>query len=228
MFGLASEVLLDGRLEKWILQADRFGLQVSTHAIGDSANSRTLDFYELATRHNPKWDRRHRIEHAQHLADRDIVRFAELGVLPAIHPYHLIDDGRWAAKRIGEARCRNAYMIKSLLEHGAKVSFGTDWTVAPINPLWGIYAAVTRRTLDGKHPDGWIPQEKITVAQALKCYTVNSAYASYEENSKGCLKPGYVADLVVLSDDILKIDPVKIWDVSVDMTMVGGKIVYQK
>jgi predicted amidohydrolase YtcJ len=228
MFGLASDILLDGRLEKWILQADRFGLQVSTHAIGDSANSRTLDFYSEALRTNPRWDRRHRIEHAQHLAAKDIVRFAELGVLPAVHPYHLIDDGRWAAKRIGQARCRNAYPIKSLLDRGAKVSFGTDWTVAPINPLWGIYAAVTRRTLDGKNPNGWIPEEKITVQQAIRCYTINSAYAGYEENSKGCLKSGYLADLVVLSDDILATDPVKLWDVVVEKTMVGGKTVYQK
>jgi len=149
-------------------------------------------------------------------------------VLAAVHPYHLIDDGRWAAKRIGQERCRNAYPIKSLLQQGAKVSFGTDWTVAPINPIWGIYAAVTRRTLDGKNPNGWIPDEKITVPQAIRCYTINSAYAGYEENSKGCLKPGYLADLVVLSDDILAIDPVKIWDVAIEMTMVGGKIVFKK
>jgi predicted amidohydrolase YtcJ len=227
-YGLASDILLDGRLEKWILQADGRHLQVSTHAIGDSANSRVLDFYEQATVDNPTWDRRHRIEHAQHLADKDIRRFAQLGVIAAVHPYHLIDDGRWAIKRIGAARCREAYPIRSLLDSGAMVSFGTDWTVAPINPLWGIYAAVTRRTLDGKNPQGWIPEQKISVAQAVRCYTLNSAYSSYEENDKGLLKEGYLADWVVLSDDIFAIDPVNIWDVQIEMTVVGGKVVYQR
>ena len=196
--------------------------------IGDSANSRVLDFYEQATVDNPTWDRRHRIEHAQHLADKDIRRFAQLGVIAAVHPYHLIDDGRWAIKRIGAARCREAYPIRSLLDSGAMVSFGTDWTVAPINPLWGIYAAVTRRTLDGKNPQGWIPEQKISVAQAVRCYTLNSAYSSYEENDKGLLKEGYLADWVVLSDDIFAIDPVNIWDVQIEMTVVGGKVVYQR
>jgi len=226
--GLASDILLDGRLEKWILQADRNHLQVSTHAIGDSANRRVLDIYDLCLKENPSWDRRHRIEHAQHLATEDIARFAQLQVIPALHPYHLIDDGRWAAKRIGEVRCRNAYPIRALLDQGALVSFGTDWTVAPLNPLWGVYAAVTRRTLDGLHPDGWYPEQKISVAEAITCYTVNSAYASYEEKSKGRLKPEYLADWVVLSDDILAIEPAKIWDLHVEMTVVGGNVVYQK
>ena len=225
-YGLASDVLLDGRLEKWILSADRHRLQVSTHAIGDSANGRVLDFYAQCAQNNEPSDRRHRIEHAQHLAPADLSRFAELGVIAAVHPYHLIDDGRWAAKRIGQARCRQAYPIRSLLDHGAKVSFGTDWTVAPLNPLWGLYAAVTRRTLDGKNPDGWIPEQKITLPEAIRCYTVNSAFCTYEEHIKGCLKPGYLADWVVLSEDIINLDPVRLWDVKVEMTVVGGKVVY--
>ncbi len=227
-YGLASDILLDGRLEKWIMRADSHRLQVSTHAIGDSANRRVLDFYEQAAEQNVKWDRRHRIEHAQHLADSDIRRFARSGVIAAVHPYHLIDDGRWAHKRIGAARCREAYPIRSLLDSGALVSFGTDWTVAPINPLWGIYAAVTRRTLDGKNPQGWIPEQKISVAEAVACYTYNSAYSGYEENEKGRLQAGYLADWVVLSDDIFSIDPVKIWDVRIEMTVVGGKVAFQR
>jgi predicted amidohydrolase YtcJ len=144
-----------------------------------------------------------------------------------MQPYHAIDDGRWAEKRIGE-RIRTTYAFRSLLDAGATLAFGSDWTVAPLNPLQGIYAAVTRRTLDGAHPGGWVPEQRIRVEEALAAYTAQSAYASYMENETGTLAVGKYADLVVLSEDILAIDPVRIGDVKVDLTMVDGEVVYQR
>jgi len=227
-YGLPTDLLLDGRLESWIVAADQAHLQNVVHAIGDSAISRVLDIFARATAENPAWDRRFRIEHSQHIADKDFDRYARLGVIAAVQPYHLIDDGRWAHKRIGEKRCHNAYAFRTLLDHGVHLCFGTDWTVAPINPLWGIYAAVTRRTLDGLHPEGWIPEQKISLPEAVACYTTHSAYASFDETEKGMIKKGMLADFVVLSDDIFSIAPEKIWDVQVEMTILGGRIVYQK
>ncbi len=228
VYGLPMDVVLDGRLPKWALAADKIGLQLSVHAIGDSANRYMLDLFEQCVRENPQRDRRFRIEHAQHIAAADLPRFAELGVIASMQPYHAIDDGRWAHKRIGIERCREAYSFRSFLDHGVKVCFGTDWTVAPLNPLWGIYGAVTRRTLDGLHPHGWIPEQKISVAEAIACYTINAAYASYDEGIKGMIKPGYLADFAVLSQDILTIAAEKIWDVQVDYTILGGRVVYQR
>lgn len=226
--GLAMDVINDGSMEKWCLDADKNGLQICVHAIGDKANAYMLDLYEKIIKENPKWDRRFRIEHAQHLRKEDIKRFAELGVIASVQPYHCIDDGVWAEKRIGKERLEYSYPFKSFLDAGVKLCFGTDWYVAPLNPLLGIYAAVTRRTLDDKNPDGWIPEQKISVEDAIKCYTLNSAYASFEENIKGSIEVGKLADLIVLSDDILTIDPVKIKDAEVIMTVFDGKIIYQK
>jgi len=226
--GLATDIVQDGRLEKWALDADRHRLQLSIHAIGDSANSLILDLFEKIVKENPKWDRRFRIEHAQHIAPKDFKRFAQLGVIASAQPYHAIDDGQWAEKRIGHKRCATTYPFRTFLDNGVKLCFGSDWTVAPINPLLGIYAAVTRRTLDGKNPNGWFPEQKISVREAIECYTINNAYASFEENIKGSITKGKLADFVVLSDDILTIDPVKIWDVAVEMTVVGGRIVYSR
>jgi predicted amidohydrolase YtcJ len=226
--GLAMDVVLDGRLEKWALAADKAGLQLSIHAIGDSANSLMLDLFEKITKTNPQWDRRFRIEHAQHIAPKDFERFVKLGVIASVQPYHAIDDGRWAEKRIGHERCKTTYAFRTFLDYGVKMCFGSDWTVAPINPILGIYAAVTRRTTDGANPNGWFPEQKITVAEAIEAYTINCAYAVFEEHEKGSITPGKMADLVVLSDDILMIDPVKIENVGVEMTIVGGKTVYSK
>ncbi len=226
--GLAMDVINDGSMEKWCLDADKNGLQICVHAIGDKANAYMLDLYEKIIKENPKWDRRFRIEHAQHLRKEDINRFADLGVIASVQPYHCIDDGVWAEKRIGKERLEYSYPFKSFLDAGVKLCFGTDWYVAPLNPLLGIYAAVTRRTLDDKNPDGWIPEQKISVEDAIKCYTLNSAYASFEENIKGSIEVGKLADLIVLSDDILTIDPVKIKDAEVIMTVFDGKIIYQK
>ncbi len=226
-YGLPMDIITDGRLEKWALDADKNKLQISTHAIGDRANAYMLDLYEKIENVNPKWDRRFRIEHAQHIRKSDLTRFAELGVIVSAQPYHAIDDGVWMEKRIGHERLKEAYPFKSFLDAGVAVCFGSDWTVAPLNPLTGIYAAVTRRTLDGKNPNGWIPEQKISVEDAIKCYTINNAYAAFEENIKGSIEPGKLADMVVLDKNILSIDPVEIKDTKVVMTIYDGKIIYQ-
>ena len=224
--GLPSDVAMNGRLERWACSADSARLQLSIHAIGDSANSLVLGIFERITARNEKWDRRFRVEHAQHIRPADFARFAALDVIASVQPYHAIDDGRWAEGRIGRERCRTAYPFKSFLDHKVRLCFGSDWTVATLNPLLGIYAAVTRRTTDGKNPQGWFPEEKISVEDAVRAYTINNAYAAFEENDKGTIAPGKLADFVVLSDDIFSIDPVKIPDVKVQMTIVGGAVVY--
>lgn len=227
-FGLPMDIVTDGSMEKWCLDADKNGLQLSVHAIGDRANSYMLDIFEKIVRTNPQWDRRFRIEHAQHVRFQDIPRFAQLGVIASVQPYHCIDDGVWAEKRIGPERIKYTYPFKSFLEAGVKLCFGTDWYVAPLNPMLGLYAAVTRRTLDEKNPDGWIPEQKISIEDAIKCYTINSAYAAFEENIKGSIETGKLADMIVLSDDLLSIDPINIKDVEVLMTIFDGKIIYTK
>ncbi len=215
-------------LRKWILSADSAGLQSTNHAIGDRANDWILDVYTEAIAKNGKRDRRFRVEHAQHLSKHAIARFASLEVIPSMQPYHAIDDGKWASKRLDDDRLKRTYAFRSLLNNNARVSFGTDWTVAPINPLEGIYAAVTRRTRDGKNPGGWYPEQKITVEEALRCYTVNSAFSGFQENVLGRLKPGMLADFVVLSEDLFSIPPERIKDVTVLRTIMNGKEVYLK
>jgi predicted amidohydrolase YtcJ len=213
-------------LYQWTLDADKQGFQVLIHAIGDRANHFLLDMYDSVAMVNGPRDRRFRIEHAQHLAPGDIGRFAKSGTIASMQPYHAIDDGRWAGKAIGDERSQTTYAFKTLFDSGATVTFGSDWYVAPPTPLEGIYAAVTRRTLDDKNPDGWIPSQKITVEQALIAYTKNGAYSSFDENIKGTLEPGKLADFVVISEDLTRIDPVKIRDAQILQTWVGGKIVY--
>ncbi len=226
-YGLAIDIVTSGNLEKWAMDADRNRLQLCVHAIGDRANAYVLDLYEKIKNINSPWERRFRIEHAQHLRKEDIKRFTQIGVIASVQPYHCIDDGVWAEKRIGPNRIKTTHPYYSLLNSGAVVAFGTDWPVAPLNPLYGIYAAVTRQTVDGKNPYGWIPEEKISVEDAIKCYTLNAAYASFEEKIKGSIEVGKLADFVVLSEDILTIDPVEIKDVKVDMTVFDGEIVYE-
>lgn len=224
--GIASaELVHPDQMQKNIEDADAAGLQIAVHAIGDKANHTILGFYEEAERKNGPRDRRFRIEHAQHLLAADIPRFAQLHVIASMQPYHCIDDGRWAEKRIGPERAKTTYAFRSLLDSGATLAFGSDWDVAPMSPLMGIYGAVTRRTLDGKHPDGWVPEQKITVEEAVRAYTMGSAYASFDDNIKGSIEPGKLADLIVLSDDIFVIDPVKIADTRVEMTIFDGRIV---
>jgi predicted amidohydrolase YtcJ len=214
--------------ERWIIAGDSAGLQVIVHAIGDRAIDWLLNAYAEARTANGPRDRRFRIEHTQHVTREGIPRIARDAVVPSMQPYHAIDDGRWAERRIGPERIKTTYAFRSLLDAGAKVAFGSDWTVAPIDPLLGIYAAVTRRTIDGAHPDGWVPEQKIGVAEAVAGYTVDAAYACFMEDVLGELKPGKYADLVVLSDDLFTIDPIQIENVKVDLTMVEGAVVYQR
>jgi predicted amidohydrolase YtcJ len=226
--GLASTDLLDAEsLYANIRGADRAGLQVSIHAIGDRANHAVLDLFERVEHENGAGDHRFRIEHAQHLRPADIPRFGALGVIASMQPYHAIDDGRWAEEVIGPERIKTSYAWRSLLDHGAVLAFGSDWPVAPLDPLLGIYAAATRRTLDGKHPSGWVPEQRITVAEAVHAYTLGSAFAEHQEKVKGSLEPGKLADLAVLSTDIFQIAPLEIDAVRVYMTVFDGSIIYQ-
>ncbi len=215
-------------LRRWIIAADSAGLQVVVHAIGDRANDWLLTVFEEARLANRTRDRRFRIEHAQHLTRAAIERMALDEVIPSMQAYHAIDDGRWAEKRIGPERIKTTYAFRGLLDAGARLAFGSDWTVAPIDPLLGIYAAVTRRTVDGANPNGWVPEEKISAVEAAVAYTADAAYACHMEDRLGALKPGMHADLVVLSDDIFAVAPVEIENVEVDLTFVEGQLVYQR
>ncbi len=212
----------------WISGADKAGLHVLVHAIGDRANSTVLDIFERVERENGGRDRRFRIEHAQHLAPADIPRFRALGVLASMQPYHAIDDGRWAEKVIGPERSRTTYAFRSLLDAGARLAFGSDWYVAPPTPLEGIYAAVTRRTLDDKHPDGWVPEQKITVEEALRAYTAGGAYASFEEREKGVIAPGMLADISIIDRDLRTTAAAEIRRAKIVRTIVGGSTVFQQ
>lgn len=214
-------------MRDWITQADAAGLHVLVHAIGDSAIRDLLDIYLDVVEANGERDRRFRVEHAQHIHPNDIERFAIQGVIAAMQPYHAIDDGRWADKVIGPERAKTTYAFRSLIDTGARVALGSDWSVAPATPLEGIYAAVTRQTLDGANPDGWVPEQKITVEQALHAYTTVAAYSSFEEDSKGMLKPGMLADFVLLDRDLTTIPPESIRDARVLKTVVGGTVVYR-
>ncbi len=214
------------KMEATARRADEAQIQLAIHAIGDRANAEILDIYARLGGDHPA-AHRFRIEHAQHVRPEDFARFAKRGVIASMQPYHAIDDGRWAEKRLGHERARSSYAWRSMLDAGAPLAFGTDWPVAPLDPLLGIYAAVTRATLDGKHPDGWFPEERLTVEEALRAYTQGSAYAAFEEKEKGTISPGKLADLVVISDDVFTIPPEKIKDARVVLTIVGGKVVYQ-
>ena len=212
---------------KWVSNADKANLQVQVHAIGDNAINSLLNIYERVVQENGRRDRRLRIEHVQHISEQDIARFASLGVIASVQPYHCIDDGRWAEELIGPERIKTTYAFKSLIDANTTLAFGSDWPVAPGSPIEGMYAAVTRRTLDDKNPDGWIPNQKIRMEQALVAYTKNAAFASFDEDIKGSLEPGKLADFVILSDDLRKVDPTKIRDVKVLATYLGGKKVFE-
>lgn len=215
-------------LYAWVAGADRAGLHIVIHAIGDRANTRLLDIYERVIRENGPRDRRLRVEHAQHLRPDDLPRFRTLGVIASMQPYHAIDDGRWAEKVIGPVRIQTTYAFRSLLDAGTVLAFGSDWPVAPPTPLEGLYAAVTRRTLDGKNPRGWVPAQKITLEEALRAYTRGAAYAEYAETGKGVLAPGKLADFVVIDRDVFAGPPEAIREAHVDLTVVGGRITFER
>ncbi|MBA3916213.1 MAG: amidohydrolase [Acidobacteriales bacterium] len=226
-YGLLGEEMQPlSKMRDRMMTADAAGLQLCTHAIGDRAISTVLDLYSDLLKAHGTADRRFRIEHAQHMVAKDFDRFAQLGVIASMQPYHAIDDGRWAEARIGHDRASRTYAFRTFLDKGVHLAFGTDWDVAPLNPMLGVYAAVTRATLDGKNPNGWFPEQKLTVAEAVEAYTMGSAYAEFQDTVKGSITPGKLADMVVLSDDIFAIDPVKIREVKVLKTIVGGQITF--
>ncbi|HET6681187.1 MAG TPA: amidohydrolase [Gemmatimonadaceae bacterium] len=206
--------------------ADSAGLHVMVHAIGDRAIRTQLDIFERVARENGERDRRFRIEHAQHIAPADIPRFGALGVVASMQPYHAIDDGRWAESVIGAERAKGTYAFRSLLDAGAVLAFGSDWFVAPPTPIEGIYAAVTRRTLDDRHPDGWVPAERITVEEALRAYTAGGAYAAFDEQDRGTIETGKLADFVMIDRDLTRVPIDSLRNARVVLTAVGGRIVY--
>ncbi len=226
-YGLPMDVVSNGSLHRMAIDADRYKLQLSIHAIGDKANSYLLDLLEDITDRNVAWDRRFRIEHAQHVRKPDLKRISDLKAIVSAQPFHLNDDGNWAEKKIGYNRVQESFSFKSMLNSGIKLCFGSDFPVVSLNPLLGIYSAVTRRTSDGKNYDGWVSNEKISVEDAVKCYTINNAYAAFEENIKGSIEPGKLADMVVLDENILSVDQEKIKDANVIMTILNGEIIYR-
>lgn len=224
--GLLQNTEADMRM--WIGNADSAGLQVAVHAIGDRANAILLAIYDSVARAHGARDRRFRVEHAQHLRPEDIPLFGRLRAVPSMQPYHAIDDGRWVEQRIGPERIKTTYAFRTLLDTEAPLAFGSDWTVATLDPLWGLYAAVTRRTLDGKHPEGWVPDQKITLAQALRAYTAGNAWAVFAENQWGTLAPGRDADMVVVDHNLFTMAPESLATARVSVTIVGGKVVYRR
>lgn len=227
--GLPSdEMFPESKMRDRIVAADKAGLQIAIHAIGDKANKTILDFFAEAEKQNGQRDRRFRIEHAQHLRPEEIKQFANQHVIASMQPYHAIDDGRWAENRIGAERAKGTYAFRSLLDAGVVLAFGSDWFVAPMEPLMGIYAAVTRRTLDGKRPNGWVPEQKISVAEAVKAFTLGSAFASFDEKVKGSIEVGKLADFAVLSADLFKINPIEIEKTKVVMTIFDGRVIFQR
>ncbi|HZI19213.1 MAG TPA: amidohydrolase [Pyrinomonadaceae bacterium] len=223
-----DEMFPEGAMLARVKGADAAGLQVMIHAIGDRANDQVLAIFAQAAAENGPADRRFRVEHAQHLRPGEIKEFAAQRVVASMQPYHAIDDGRWAEKRIGPERAKGTYAFRSLLDAGAVLAFGSDWTVAPLDPVQGVYAAVTRRTLDGKHPAGWVPEQKITVEEAVRAYTAGSAYAEFAESRKGTITPGKLADLVLLDRDIFRVEPAEIERARVLLTVVDGRVVYER
>jgi len=216
------------KFEKMIVDLDKAGFQIGIHAIGDKANTWVLDAYQQAQRANGMRDSRHRIEHAQVLADGDIPRFAELGVIASMQPTHCITDKRFAEKRIGRERCRGAYAWQRLLDADAKIAFGTDYPVEPISPQEGLYASVTRKDRAGEPGDGWFADQRLSMEKAIELYTLGSAYAEFMEDRKGMIKPGYLGDVVIFDRDLMTIPHSQIMSAKVDYAIVGGKVVYKR
>jgi predicted amidohydrolase YtcJ len=213
-------------LRKWVLGADKAGLHLGVHAIGDKANDFILSVYDEAAKINGARDRRFRVEHAQHVRPETIDQFAKLGVIASMHPYHLYDDGIWAYKRLDTNRLKGTYAFKSMKDKGVKITFGSDWPVAPIDPVYGIYSAVTRITGDGKNPNGWYPNEKLSIEDALKAYTATNAYASFLDGKIGILKEGFFADFTILENNLFEVPKEKIKDIKAVRTVLKGKEVF--
>ncbi len=225
---LADEMQPLDAMRERLVALDRAGEQLCVHAIGDRAISMVLDlFADVATANGPR-DRRPRIEHSQHVAPGDFARYAAAGVIASVQPYHAVDDGKWAERRIGPERVKTTYAFKSFLDAGVRLAVGTDWPVAPLDPRLTVHAAVTRATLDGKNPGGWVPGQKLTVAQVLEGYTLGAAYAAFQERERGTITAGKLADLVLLDRDPFAVAPETLRDLKVDLTITGGRIVYER
>lgn len=225
--GILSEDMQPAeKIRGWMMRADEAGLQLCTHAIGDAGISAVLDLYTEIQREHGVRDRRWRIEHAQHMAAKDFDRFAALGVIASVQPYHAIDDGRWLEPRLGHERASRTYAFRTFMDRGVRLAFGTDWPVAPLNPMLSLYAATTRATLDGKNPGGWFPEQKLTIREAIAAYTMGSAYAEFQDREKGSIETGKLADMVLLSEDVLAIPAERLRQVAVLATWVGGVQVY--
>jgi predicted amidohydrolase YtcJ len=218
----------ESEMRAWVGAADSAGLQIAVHAIGDRANAIILSIYDSVARAHGRRDRRLRVEHAQHLRPEDIPRFGAMRVVASMQPYHAIDDGRWILQRIGPVRIKSTYAFRSLLDTDAPLAFGSDWTVAPLDPMLGVYAAVTRRTLDDRNPNGWVPEQKITVGEALRAYTSGNAWATFNEQKWGTLAAGRFADVVVLDRDPFAAPPESLGTIKPRYTIVGGKVVYRE
>lgn len=223
-----SQVNSDVVLYQMIKGGNQAGLQVCIHAIGDEAINKAMRTFEKVAAENGVMDPRFRIEHTQHIAPADIPYMKKLNVIASMQPYHAIDDGIWCEQAIGPERIKTTYAIGGLMKEGVHVAFGSDWFVAPPSPLKGMFAAVTRRTLDGKNPEGWVPEQKISLEEALRNYTAEGAYASFDEKIKGTLETGKLADMVILEKNIFEIDPVELFDAKVDATIVGGRVMYDR
>lgn len=225
---LADEMQPLEGMRSRLIRADAAGQQICLHAIGDRAISMVLDLFADVAAANGVRDRRLRIEHSQHVARGDFARYAAQHVIASVQPYHAIDDGRWAEKRIGPERAKTTYAFRTFLDHQVRLAFGTDWPVAPLNPALTLHAAITRATLDAKNPGGWVPEQKLTVAEAIAAYTIGAAYAEFQDHLKGSLTPGKLADVIVLSADPFALDPTALPTLAVDITIVGGRIVHER
>jgi predicted amidohydrolase YtcJ len=225
---LSDEMQPIEEMRKRLVALDKAGAQLCIHAIGDRAISMVLDLLADVENANGRRDRRPRIEHSQHVAPADFARYARLGVIASVQPYHAIDDGRWAEKRIGSERLKGTYAFKSFLDSNVRLAVGTDWPVAPLNPMLGLHAAVTRATLDGRNPAGWIPEQKLTIAQAIEGYTMAAAYAAFRERELGSITVGKLADLVLLDEDPLRAAPEELKHIKVALTIAGGKVTYER
>jgi predicted amidohydrolase YtcJ len=224
----AGQMFPKGIMERRIRDGDKAGLQAAIHAIGDRANGLVLDIFAQVARANGPRDRRFRVEHAQHLRPADFRRYAELGVIASVQPYHAIDDGRWAERKIGPERARRTYAFRSFLEQGVVLACGSDWPVGPMDPLLGIYAAATRATIDGLQPGGWVPEQRITVEEAVRGFTQGGAFAEFAEAEKGTISVGKLADVVVLDRDIFSLPPQAVREARVDLTICGGRVVFRR
>ncbi|MCJ7447878.1 MAG: amidohydrolase [Bacteroidales bacterium] len=212
--------------ENMVVTADRYGFQIGVHAIGDKGNNWILNAFEKAIEVNGKHDSRHRDEHTQTLQQSDIPRFAQLGVIPSMQPTHCISDKKFYEKRVGIERCKGAYAWRSLVEAGSTLAFGTDYQVEPLNPMEGLYASVSRKERLGEEGEGWFPEQRLTMEEGIKYYTLGSAYAQFMEDRKGMIKTGYIADIVIVDKDLLTIPESEIMKTKVDYTIVDGKVVY--